>query len=52
MINPQHILIGSVVVLVGLLFYFAGNVAEPAQLEPGAAFAYSCGLDPVNKKML
>ena len=37
MINPQHILICGAVVLVGLLIYFAGNVADPAQLEPGAA---------------
>ena len=37
MITPQQILIGSVVVLVGLFIYFAGNVENPAQLEPGAA---------------
>jgi hypothetical protein len=37
MITPQHILIGCVVVLAGLFIYFAANVDDPAQLEPGAA---------------
>ena len=48
MITPQHILIGSVVVLVGLFIYFAGNVADPAQLEPGAAINIDSSLMSVD----